>query len=324
MMKHAIWKSGRWKQMIRPLTMLVIMLMLFTYVSFSWMRREWTPTIEQNGITIATSGSLVFQMDDNSGPSDGKTINEILGIDDFALIPVSNLTGETDHFFKLDANSGPGQETYVHLDKSSPEYGDKAQTMGIKNGYLEFRFQLYAPDGPDTVRYIYLHETKVETAYSLTGNVDVASCLRVSVTAEHTGQTWLFVPADGVTHTGVTTEMVGGRYVADGVRFYKTYDTITETGQKTETVTVNNQNYNILETNPQIHRFEEFNGYTNDAYDSNKALFAMNAGDDSARVWITVRIWIEGTDENCTDSISDGQINLLLRFGSFTNKDLTS
>ena len=318
-----IWKNGYWKKLIRPLTMLLIMIVLFTYVSFSWMRREWTPTIEQNGITIATSGSLVFQLDDNSGPSDGKTINEILGVQDFALIPVSNLTGETDHFFKLDANSGPGKESYMHLDKSSPEYGDKPQVMGIKNGYLEFRFQLYAPDGADTIRYIYLHETKVETAYSTSGNVDVASCLRVSVTAEHSGQTWLFMPTNGV-HTGVTTKTVNGNYVANGVKYYQTYNDVEETGTKTESVIVDGTEYPIEETNVNVYQFDDFNGRKEDgSYDTNKILFPMKSGDDSARVWITVRIWIEGTDENCTDSISDGQINLLLKFGSFTNKDLT-
>ena len=60
-------KKKDWFAIVRPVTLLFMMVFLFSYVSYAWMRREWTPYIEQEGITISTSGSLVFQLDNNQG-----------------------------------------------------------------------------------------------------------------------------------------------------------------------------------------------------------------------------------------------------------------
>ena len=316
-------KNGAWKRMIRPLTMLLIMITLFTYVSFSWMRREWTPTIEQQGITIATSGSLVFQMGEGADYTDGKTINEIVDLKDFYLIPVSNLTGETDHFFKLEQTT-PGQEAYAYLDKSA--YGGKPMEMGKSNGYLEFKFQLHAPDGESGIRYIYLHEdSKIENAEGTIG--DPASCVRVSISLG-TQSAMIFRADSSIPHTGITNKKIDDSYIADGVSYYVpgTYDQINEDGTKRTEIVSGGVTYLLEEENTQVHSFSDYNGKTNGQYDTNKTLLEMTSGLDAANptVDITVRIWIEGTDENCVDAISNGQINLLLKFASFTSSQLNN
>ena len=68
-------KKGLFKRMIRPLVTLTVMVMMFTYVSYSWIRREWTPYIEQSNIMITTGGSLMFQFGKEN--TSGKTINDI-------------------------------------------------------------------------------------------------------------------------------------------------------------------------------------------------------------------------------------------------------
>ena len=54
---------------IRILSVLLIMVLLCTYATYSWLKREWSPYIYSgdDGITIATSGALVFKMDENIG-----------------------------------------------------------------------------------------------------------------------------------------------------------------------------------------------------------------------------------------------------------------
>lgn len=316
-----LWKNGTWKKMVRPVTMLLIMITLFTYVSFSWMRREWTPTIEQTGITIATSGSLVFQMGEGSEYTDGKTINEIVNLKDFYLIPVSNCTGETDDFFKLEQTT-PGQEMYVYLDKS--DYGGKPLEMGKNNGYLEFKFQLHAPDGESGTRYIYLHEdSKIENAQGTTG--DPASCVRVSI-SQGTQSAKIFRQDATKGHTGITNEKNGDNYAADGLHYYipGTYDTTKDEGEKQTEVVVNGVKKALEVSTVAVHDFDEYSGKTDGKYDPAKAMFQMTAGLDAANptVEITVRVWIEGTDPNCESSISNGQINLLIKFASFTSAQL--
>ena len=103
---------------IRHIAMLTAIVILLTGISYSWIRREWTPSIEQSNIKIITGGALVFQMGEGSGFKDSETINEILGIENFELKPVSNCTGESDDFFTLNFNDDLGWEKYIHLDRN--------------------------------------------------------------------------------------------------------------------------------------------------------------------------------------------------------------
>ena len=46
-------------------------------------------------------------------------------------------------------------------------------------------------------------------------------------------------------------------------------------------------------------------------YHAGNALFSLKKGVDKA---VTVRIWLEGTDENCTDEVRDAEFQIQLRF----------
>ena len=52
-------------------------------------------------------------------------------------------------------------------------------------------------------------------------------------------------------------------------------------------------------------------------YHAGNALFSLKKGVDKA---VTVRIWLEGTDENCTDEVRDAEFQIQLRFAGTDEK----
>ena len=140
---------------VRIISVLLVMILLSTYATYSWLKREWSPYIYsgEDGITIATSGALVFKMDENIN-SEGvlsKTINEILGIQgSFALKPVSNATGAASTFFRLNYTDDPATYAFQQLPTSDM---DSARD---KYGFIDITFYIQADNS--SARYIYLHE----------------------------------------------------------------------------------------------------------------------------------------------------------------------
>ena len=318
-------KFGRFLRLVRPVLLLLTTVMLFTYVSFAWLRREWTPFVEQSNITIATGGSLVFEFEGDSGVSTGKSINEILELEkDFVLKPVSSYSGEEKTFFTMDLQKGEGHETYKFLDVS--QYNDDGTAMGIENGYIEFQMMLYAPDADGTIRYVYIHpESHIKLSENVDGNpVDAEKCIRMSVTLNSTGETWVF-GADSVTsHTGVNPEYddIAKKYIMDGAPYYKSFD---PNDKKSSEVLETYEGKDVVINSNNFKKISDFDGgnYDEDgnliSRNTDEILFTLvSDSNNKNKQWITVRIWAEGTDEMCTDQISGAQIDIKLKFSSFT------
>lgn len=319
-----VQKSGFWKKAIRPIITIVIMVVLFTYVSYSWIRREWTPYIEQNNIMITTGGSLMFQFGEEN--TSGKTINDILGAEfaDFKFNPVSNCTGESYDFFTVNNQGAEGTEYYQYID---PKNHTDSKLVGLNHGYLEFDFTLYAPeDELNVTRYVYLEEAYIRDSREndtdpITKNF--AKAIRVSVTFDD--KTIIFADIDGawetengrqyLSSTAVTNKKDNSdKFIMDGQKFYK--ENRDENGNLVERTnwddTENTDTLILQETT--LEHFSNYNGGTN-KNDHNKALFAISGSDPKT---ITIRVWVEGTDPACAPAIAGGEIDLLLKFSSFT------
>lgn len=303
-------KNGAWKKFIKPIVLLVLMTSVFTYVSYSWIRREWTPSISQDNIKIATSGSLVFQVGSDSSYTDYTTIDEILGLknETFSLKPVSNCSGKSDDFFVLNHAGGEGQETYQHLNIS--EYTDYT-AMGKANGYLEFNFTLYSPDNEDVLRYVYLEEADVKD-YGTENERIISECVRVSITT--TQGTSIFGVGNNLTNKkAVNNVKEGDNYVLNNARYYEmnskniAENVVYNTGVTKDVPVLVQQN---------VKPFSAVNGKNDEgANDPNKTIAVMS-GNTGLQVY--VRIWVEGSDERCTEMISEKSIDIKLKFSSFT------
>jgi hypothetical protein len=79
-----------------------------------------------------------------------------------------------------------------------------------------------------------------------------------------------------------------------------------------------------LEVTQNCRSFDSVNGKKlNGNYDTNKTLFTLDSGSSSKGVTIVVRIWLEGADPKCkTTDILQPEVDLKLKFSSFTNMDL--
>jgi hypothetical protein len=96
-------------------------------------------------------------------------------------------------------------------------------------------------------------------------------------------------------------------------RYYSSYDAETGTGIKnTAPITTLPENAVVL--------LSDFNGYDvlpdgTRTKNTKKCLFSIGAGKTAA---IHVRIWLEGEDEYCNESIVNKDLDVLIKFASYT------
>ena len=306
-------RAKRTLDIIRILSVLLLLVLLCTYASYAWLKREWFPYIYsgEEGIKIATSGALVFKMDENVG-SEGvfsKTINEILGIQGaFSLKPVSNKTGAATSFFRLNYTDDPATYSFQQLPTSTME------TARDNYGYIDITFYIQADNS--NARYIFLHQdSHISLAESSKINdetYDVAhKALRVAISVDNNAP-HLF-SADGAdrTYTAVST-MPAGADPDEFYKYYSSYDTGNRTGIK-------NMDPIATLAPGAVSKLSDYNGYDvssdgTETKNPDKCLFVIGAGKTAA---IHVRIWLEGEDEYCNESIVNKDLDVLIKFASY-------
>lgn len=298
---------------IRILSVLLVMILLCTYVTYSWLKREWSPYIYSgdDGIKIATSGALVFKMNENIGEGGvlSKTINEILGIQGtFAMKPVSNATGAASTFFRLNYTDDPATYSFDQLPPSTME------TARDNYGFIDITFYIQADNS--SARYIYLHEDShiALAAGSMVNDekYDVAHrALRVAISIDN-GAARLF-SADGAdrTYTAVRV-MPTGENEEEFYKYYTSYDKEAQKGEKNMApiATLNSRDVVLLSDYDGYDKLEDGKKVQN----TKKCLFVISAGATAA---IHVRIWLEGEDEFCNESIVNKDLDVLIKFASY-------
>jgi len=324
-----MFTNKRWINIIRPLSMTLLATFLLTYFSFAWIRREWSPKLEQEGITIATGNTLAFVFDDKVTNTMGTSIDELLGIQNFKLKSVSNLTGNSGDFFSMTVSPAGNQFSTLHhisrADIANPP-SDPAQLntqLGKEFGYVDVQFTVMAPNNDGATRYVYIDPTSIFE--NVDPNHDVVSAIRISITLSHgvgdisEGTTYIFgprVPEGGTpkTHYGINNATIPGTstYAVDGA--YRYLDQLDENGDPipASAVVANGVTYSMQEQSKQnggtgkLYDFDQFDGSS-----TAKTLFKLENGEQQT---ITIRIWAEGEDERCTSEISGRAFNLHLKF----------
>ncbi len=302
--------------LIRALSMLLILVFLLTYASVAWIKREWSPKIEQENISIATSGALVFQFTESGEEvTTTKSVNEILGVSDFALKPVSSASGKVGEFFALEYGDEVGLETFKHLNYASEQLTSE-MAIGIRYGYivLNFKLMLATLEGDNALRYIYLNQnSKIEPANK---DKDVTSAIRISIFSEQANKPPILVgtlKAKEQDSVGVTNEvdLSSGLFAAAGERVFESYSSEGESVRNLQT----DSGIELLK--PQtIDTFSEHDCLDEHGnFVASEALFTI---DPHKSLALTVCIWLEGEDPLCNDQITEDQINLLLQFSART------
>ena len=337
-MNNAENKRINWLRIIRPIALALVLVFLLSYATYSWMRRDWSPTIHQDNVKIQAGSSLTFKF--GGEDCNDIAVNTLLDMNQFVFKSVSNATGDSDDFFMLDYSTrGSFYDTFNHIDDKDiledtiKNFDNKYTAYGSQCGYIELQFHISSADEGDMFdKEIYLGGSYIkgvidETDATVTENNNRASnAVRISVTVHGTGVegdpekddvTYVYAKAlvdeegnilkdeEGNPiltrlHSGITDEIIDDKYAADEVVRYSSVNPPV----KTTVITPKNGKPIPLLEHQTVNTFEAL---------SNNPLFVLKQGTTRA---ITVRIWLEGEDPDCEDTIAGSALDLLVKFSA--------
>ena len=288
-------KKVNWLRIVRPMAIALVLIILLSYATYAWLKRDWSPEILQSDMRIIAGSGLTFQFEDGDN-IDSANINDLLGLETIELKSVSSCSGKSEDFFALEYGLAGDVlkklDPAKHLDAKEiaalkNEEG-KYTLLGKKYGYVDLTFTVSADVNNMSEQSVYLgNSSKIaikEVHEDSTHNPLYA--MRVSITVD--GDTHVFLPsADGISpvrenHTGIINSYDDGKgYTADGIS--------PEDAQKQST------------------EAEIFNSFFKDK----TALFKIAPGEQKK---VNVCIWLEGVDEDCQDDVAGSALDLLIEF----------
>ena len=311
-----VQKKINWIRIIRPIAFALVLVFLLSYATYAWMKRDWKPKIHQENVRIVAGSSLTFIFQEDN--IDDIPINDLLGMNEFTFKSVSNATGKSEHFFNLNyGTQGEIYDTFNHLGfedivSDFDKYDNRYTALGRSCGYIELTFKIAsAAEGEVYDKNIYLVNSYID-GVEVAGNADAtnlnkkaAEAIRLSITLHETAteaESTIIFAKTATTHKGINNAEIGGIYMADGVERYDRTKNPPEL--QTQIQNVHLAEPISLTKTTTIKTFSSF---------STDPLFVLEKGTQRT---ITVRIWLEGEDPNCTNDIADSALNLLLQFSA--------
>jgi hypothetical protein len=288
-------KKVNWLRIVRPMAIALVLIILLSYATYAWLKRDWSPEILQSDMRIIAGSGLTFQFEGGDA-IDSANINDLLDLETIELKSVSSCSGKSEDFFALEYGLASDVlkklDPAKHLDAKEiaalkNEEG-KYTLLGKKYGYVDLTFTVSADVNNMSDQIVYLGDSsKIAIKYVPEDSThDPLNAMRVSITVD--GVTRVFLPsADGISpvrkdHTGITNERVDGiGYKADGIR-----------PEDAQTVSI---------------YAEIFNSF----FKGKDSLFTIAPGEQKK---VNVCIWLEGVDEDCLDDVAGSALDLLIEF----------
>lgn len=312
-------KKINWIRVIRPIAVALALLFLLSYATYSWLKRDWKPKIHQENVKIVAGSSLTFIFQEDE--IDDIPINDLLGMNEFTFKSVSNSTGKSEHFFNLNyGTQGEIYDTFNHLGfedivSDYDIYENRYTALGRSCGYVELTFKIAsATEGEVKDKNIYLAGSSINGVDEANNesNAKAAKAIRISITvhATETESEIHYVFAKGANgeattanHKGITYEYIDGYgYVADNAPRYDRSGVNPELNTEIK-IPGRSESISLMKTST-IKTFKCF---------EDEPLFILKKGTQRS---VTVRIWLEGEDENCTNDIADSALDVLLQFSA--------
>lgn len=294
------------KSKIFMILSLVCSISLFSAVTYAWVARSWTPKLEYDKVTIATAGALVISIPDKDG-NDAEfnevNLNELTGIESFALKQVSSADGKA----FVGADFSPVLENLV------PVYSDD-----VEGKYLETQFWLKAQPSNDStlsnIKDVFIHsDTMISYTNAEGESLEVEKAIRISIELSGINNSIPYIfyqdrrpgeepdpndedGKDGIYHNtffASSPDFIGKSVFKDYPNDLSVNDQATHT-QKVYKLDYFKDNPETPELDPNI-------------------FFRINS--DTIQK-VTVRIWLEGCDEHCQTEIAGKTFSLVLKFDS--------
>lgn len=271
--------------------------LLLTAVTYSWIARSWTPQLEYPKVSIATTGALIISFEEETTDEavyNEVKVNELLGLDEFALKQVSSLDGK----YFVSANFNP------ILDNGVPIYDEN-----VEGKYLETEFWIksqYETDDAlrDRKKEVFIHpdsEIKYLTENGEEDLLNVALTVRISIELQNVNgnNPYIFCANrgnDDVKQDGKYDDtLVAAKLDSVGSNIFTEYPT----------------DVSLLEGTYETQKAYDLNYF--DGSTADKVLFTI---DSAATQKVIVRIWLEGCDEYCVNEIAGKNLKILLKFDS--------
>ena len=295
---------------------LCFMLIAFTY---TWVTRNWTPSIKSDDINIASSGALVISiLSDTSAVHTEVSLNDVVGLavdSSFTFKQVSSQDG-VNFFWKDFSPTVSGDEPAVFCKITGSDVH--------KKDYIDTRFCLKLDDSLTTSKYIFIHpETVINYIKDNVDAPDLNKAIRISLTYDKE------IVTESGTQKVTETVILADLDNKDGVVNSREDDTVNDlykavlsdadgktdeedSGALGYQIVYGLQYFNCGRTSFNMEDpFNESN--YNFKRDESRALFVLNPGEQK---WVNLRIWLEGQDENCVKEIAGETFNLVLKFDS--------
>jgi hypothetical protein len=292
---------------------LCVMLVTFTY---TWVSRNWTPSIKSTNMSIASSGALVISLSGDDVFTE-VSLNDVIGIeekDSFVFRQVSSVDGKT--FFWKDFSPT--------LNDLPAEFYKIDAVDTHKKDFIDARFCLTLEDGLEDSKYVFIHpETFIKCVKDTAGELspDAAKAIRISLTY------------DKEVGSGAERKLVSETVILGNLEDNNDVINADQGANNTSYMAVATTAHGKQDTDPTaldyqlVYGLQYFNcgrlsfdaeaedqsvNY-NFVRDESKALFSIAPGE---KKWIDMRIWLEGQDDNCIKEIAGDDFNMVLKFDS--------
>lgn len=262
-----------------------IMLLLSTIVlgivsSYSWFADTSNPTVTGSQVRVTAADGLVIKLTPDSEARSSVSINNIFtNFDEFELKQVSSVDAE--NFFKIDFGQGlaSGNPEFVKLDSENIDMMDY--------GYINYTFYLQTEE---YAKHVYIHKDT-----QITGAAINAIRYSLKVKDNENNETTVIIGSkEENAAVGYETKAV----IKEGKFDYSDIDPSLVTDQLVRT------------------KESRDGGRTTDdtaEIDLNKVLVTIPA---NTQVEINLKIWLEGGDPDCDNSLSSTMLDVFLKFGS--------
>lgn len=270
------------KHKISLITILEICILLCVS-SYAWFSDKSSPSINQNNIKVTSSEGLVIKLTPDSEGRTEVKLDEIIGdMENFELKQMS--TTDTSNYYTIDFGEG--------LSTTNPEFIlIPKETNGHYNsekwGIIDFDFYLQTED---FAKHIYLHKDTTLTGLA-------SNAIRMAITYN----------VDGLSET-----LIFGDIKEDGKDYPYTTEAVIKTGEF-----IYNDIDESFTSNQNVRLITEKNGgrenSDDDPIDLTKVLLTLDSNTISR---VNVKIWLEGGDIDCDNTLASTYVDLILKFGS--------
>ncbi len=284
---------------------LCVMLITFTY---TWVSRNWTPSIKGDNIDIASSGALLIKLQGDDPDIQSKVnLNDVVGLEvdsSFTFRQVSSQDGIT--FFR--------KEFYPKVDGVEPpsKFWKIEEGTTYKKDYIDTKFCLMLDDSLEEPKYVFIHPDTMIQDNTVNRMWELNKAIRISLTYEKKigtqTVTETVILADlGDDNTGMAPETyMAVKPDADG-----------KTDEEGSGALGRQYVYGLQYYNCGRQLYDSSDPYSEANYsftrDESRALFKLEPGETK---WVYMRIWLEGQDYNCEKEIAGESFNMFLKFDS--------